>query len=168
VLVVVGARPGRDLLTAPGHPDAVGAHLGVVQVQVDAPSQPRRLGPGGGHGAAPAGEPGQGGQHPEVDAEAGVDLADVVEEGGGEPAMVAGVRRTLQHRVHPPGHGDGVALVVVGHPLEDAPLGRGEHLLHPGPVVAADGDGGQGAEVPAGEVAPARGPAGRQTPHPAT
>ena len=87
---VVRRRPGRGLLGAAGEADAVGAELGVAQVQPDPPGEPAALRPRLGHVAA--GRPRPTPSPPPARARrGGVELADVVEQRGGEPPRVAGV-----------------------------------------------------------------------------
>ena len=82
-----------------------------------------------------------------------VELADVVQQRGRQPARVVGVGRVGQSRLHVAGHADGVALVVVGLATELREAVGGEHGLHPGDVVGARRSRPQRPHEATGEVA---------------
>ena len=97
--VVVGGGPLRGLLGAAGEADAVGADLGMTQVQADAPGEAAPLRPRVGEAGA-AGRAGHRRDDASVHAESRVELADVVQQRGREPARSR--RRTACPRAAPP------------------------------------------------------------------
>ena len=87
-----GRRPSARLPRAAGEADAVGADLGMAQVEADAAGEAAPLRPRVGDVAA-AGRARHRRDDPPVHAEARVELADVVQQRGRDPARVVGVRR---------------------------------------------------------------------------
>ena len=120
----------RRLLGLAGEADAVGAELGVAQVDADAAGEPGRLRPRLGV-VASRHRARHRRHHAAVDTEAAVELADVVEQRGRQPARVVGVRRVGEAGLHVAGDADGVALVVVGLAAELHEPAGGEHDLDP-------------------------------------
>src|SRR5256714_7041053 len=93
-----GRGPTRGLLASAGGPDPIGSPVVVVQVPRRPPAEAGSLRP-----PVDAGRSG-GGAHDGRDAapdhaETGVELPDVVEQRGGEPARLAGVLGAGQARL---------------------------------------------------------------------
>ena len=148
---VVRGRPACRFLGFTGEADPIGAEIRVPEVEADPPGEAVRRRPVLG-GIATRDRRRHRGHHPPVDTEPGVELADVVEQRGGEPAGIVGVLGAGKAGLHVARDTDGVPLVVVGLTAElDEPV-RGQHRLDPDDVVGSRRAGIQRAGEATGEV----------------
>src|SRR5581483_1194890 len=88
------------------------------------------------------------------DAEAGGELADVVEEGAGRPTRVAGVRPAGEGGLDAAGHPDRVAAGLSRLAGPQGVLLRLQHALDPGPVGLRRAARTQRPDEPPGQMPP--------------